>query len=129
MDLDLRPMDEKECALAGLSPREALASGKESTFAYAVEVDGEPVAFWGYSSETLLDDKCYAWLLTRPQIEKYKFHFARTSVRLISHIHESYREIYCLADEEYREATRWLLWLGFKPVRRLPEGLLMKRVK
>jgi hypothetical protein len=126
--LDLRKADEAECLAAGLSSQQALMAGTEGTYAYAVDVNGEPLAFWGYGSVNLFDDTAYTWLLTRPGVEAHAFRFARISQRIIEHMHENYEHLMCLVHYEYALSIKWLRWLGFLPAQvEAPAGFIWMR--
>lgn len=113
--LDLRPADTAECIAGGMSSAVAIhVSLLNSQESYAIEADGEVVAFWGYGTATILGTAAYGWLLTRPGIEKHKFRFIRSSQRIVEHILETYLSLLVLVHYEHTEAKRWLLWLGFK---------------
>lgn len=115
--LDLRTADEEECLAGNMTSEQAIRmSMMASRYSYAVEADGEVLAFWGYGSNTLIAQTAYAWLLTRPAIEEHKFRFIRTSQRIVEYILEEYLEVIVLVHDTHYEARRWLRWLGFLPV-------------
>lgn len=126
--LRLRPADEAECLAWGASPEELIKDSiANSVASYAVvayeqiphrghmiDCPARPLALWGYGSRTPMSDTCYGWLLTFPEIDKFKLRFARASKRVIAFLLEVYTVIEVTVDAEHKESLKWLGWLGFK---------------
>lgn len=113
-DAVLRKADEDECGAFGLSGRDALAQSiRLSDQSFAVMVDGEPVAFWGWMAPSLLGATCHVWMLTTPAIEHHKTYAARESKRIVGELLQTYPALICLVDHEHDLAKKWLHWLGF----------------
>jgi hypothetical protein len=113
---DLRPADAAECIAMGLTPEQSLIlSMKDSLGAFCVEVDGKPLAFWGYSG-ALIGGEVYGWLLTCPGIEDHKFRFARSSQRVTEWLLSTYTRIIIVVHKDHTLSRKWLAWLGFKEI-------------
>jgi len=114
----LRDADIEEVLAFGYTPYEALRQSMlNSLKAYTVEVNGETVAFWGYSSQGWLSGTGFAWLLTTPAIEPYKYRFARSSVRVVNWLLTVYQRLIVVVHRDHTESRRWLDWLGFTHLR------------
>jgi len=121
--IDLRPGDRREIEALGLAPREGLAlSLARSVWADAYLADGEVAALMGLALQPLLGGVAMPWLLTGRPVDRHRKAFLRlTRTRtqamlaehgmLVAHVHA-----------EYREAVRWLAWLGFELAPARPFG-------
>lgn len=110
----LREGDTKECLAIGLTPAEAITSCVGNSVAsFIVTVNGELVATWGYVVKNPLSGIGYPWLLTTPEIEKYKMFFARTSCHTRDFLLTRFNRLEVLVAADYLRAQAWLEWLGF----------------
>lgn len=111
----LRPADEAECAVAGLTGADAVRMSAEGALeAHMVSIDGEPVAFWGYASRSILAPVAYGWLLTLPAIDAHGRLLARVSIRVVDYILQKYSTLVVQTHWQHSTAVRWLEWLGFE---------------
>ena len=110
----LRVRDEAECELAFLTGQEAVEmSVANSTVAYVVRVNGEPLAWFGFRAApvALTAD---VWMLTTPVADEYPLMVARGSQRVITGILEIVPYLSAIVDARHHPARKWLKWLGFK---------------
>lgn len=111
----LRKRDAWECIAMGLTPIQAIhESVSESLCSYAIFVNGEIVALWGYGTKNMMNGVAYPWCLTTPAIEKHKVYFARTSLAAKKYLLSQFVRLEVLVDARYFMAQNWLEWLGFK---------------
>jgi hypothetical protein len=112
--IQLRDGDRREIEALGLAPREGLAlSLARSLWADAYLADGEVAALVGVALQPMVGGTAMPWLLTGRPVDRHRKAFlqltrARTRAllaehgTLVAHVHA-----------DYREAVRWLAWLGF----------------
>ena len=112
--IDLRDGDRREIEALGLSPREGLArSLARSIWADAYLAGGEVAALVGLALQPLVGGVAMPWLLTGRPVDRHRKAFLRLTR---ARTHEMLAEHGTLVAEvhaEYREAVRWLAWLGF----------------
>jgi hypothetical protein len=112
--IDLRPGDAREIEALGLSPREGIArSLARSIRSDAYIADGEVAALAGVALQPLVGGMAMPWLLTGRPVDRHRRAFlrltrARTQAMLAEH-----GRLLAQVHAEYREALRWLAWLGF----------------
>jgi hypothetical protein len=112
--IDLRDGDRREIEALGLGPRDGIArSLARSLWADAYLVDGAVAALTGVALQPLLGGTAIAWLLTGRPVDRHRKAFlrltrARTAAMLAEH-----GTLTAHVHAEYREAVRWLGWLGF----------------
>jgi hypothetical protein len=126
----LRPADVAECERGGMTPEQALHLSVDNAMAcWAIEVEGELAAIWGFSVRTFMDNsKCYAWMLTTPVCDKHKALFVRVSQAMIAELNEQFASIEVWVDDRHVAALSWLRWLKFEFVKFAPlEGFLIMR--
>jgi hypothetical protein len=110
----LRPGDRREIEALGLSPREGVAlSLARSLWTDAYIIDGEVAALAGVALQPLVGGVAMPWLLTGSPVDRHRKAFlqlarARTQAMLAEH-----GRLVAQVHAEYREAVRWLAWLGF----------------
>lgn len=121
--IDLRDGDRREIEALGLASRDGIVGSlARSVWADAYIVDGEVAALVGVALQPLVGGVATAWLLTGRPVDRYAKTFlqltrSRTQAMLaehgtlIAHVHA-----------EYREAVRWLAWLGFELAPARPIG-------
>ena len=113
--LSLRPGDAREIEAFGLTPREALArSLARSIWADAYLVDGEVAALMGMTLSTLLGGVAMPWLLTGHAVDRHRKAFLRLTRARIGQMLAEHGTLVAEVHAEYREALRWLAWLGFE---------------
>ena len=112
--IELRDGDRREIEAVGLTPREGLAlSLARSLWTDAYLADGEVAALAGLAMQPMAGGVAMPWLLTGRPVDRHRKSFLRlTRARtramlaehgtLVAHVHA-----------DYREAVRWLAWLGF----------------
>lgn len=112
----LRAADAAECLLVGMEPEEALAYSINGSFrAFVGDVDGEPVAYWGYSPISVLGDTAFVWMLSTEALSDNPIVCAMASRRILGTLLERYPTLLAQVDLRYERAIRWLEWLGFVP--------------
>ncbi len=115
-NITLRDADVEECAVCGVTPQQAVEqSVANSTEAYIISVDGEPLAYWGFADNPHLTGECFAWMLSTPLMDLHRIHAARESLRILALLLETHNSVMILVDRQYTAAVRWLKWLGFRP--------------
>jgi hypothetical protein len=113
----LRPADEAECAVEGMTGAEAVAqSAATSVESYMVTIDGKPVAFWGYGLEGFMSQVAYGWLLTMDGVDAERIRLARITRRVVAYILTKAPTLAVITHTEHHTACRWLEWLGFEPL-------------
>jgi hypothetical protein len=126
----LRPADEAECNAAGMTGHEAIAySAASSIESYMVEIDGEPVAFWGYGARSFTAPMASAWLLTTVHADKHGKRLAKSSRRVIEYILEKFPSILVEVHQDHTVSCRWLEWLGFRLHASLPSGFHLMTIR
>lgn len=112
---NMREIDALECRVVGEhEPIDALREGvRESSWSYAVEVDGELICIFGLAPFSLLSDEASPWLLCAEGIERH----ARTVVTYANlYKPRMLAEFSFLANVVHasnRSAIRFLRWCGF----------------
>jgi hypothetical protein len=123
--IELRDGDRREIEAFGLSPRDGIArSLARSLWTDAYIFDGEVAALTGVALQPLLGGTAIAWLLTGRPVDRHRKAFlrltrARTQAMLVEH-----GTLTAHVHAEYREAVRWLAWLGFEIAPARPIGPL-----
>ena len=126
--IELRHGDRREIEALGLSPRDGLArSLTRSVWADAYLADGRVAALVGLALQPLAGGTAMPWLLTGRPVDRHRKAFLRlTRARTLDMLAE-HGTLVAEVHAEYREAVRWLTWLGFHlaPPRPLgPRGAL-----
>jgi len=125
----LRPADKAEVyAAAGIQPFDALFQGLQNSDLPVVGADENdiPVAMGGVcSTEEPLAG--LVWMLATTDIEKHKISFLRQSRDLVMGWHDRYPVLFNAVDERNELHIKWLRWLGFTFIRRIPEHGFEKR--
>lgn len=119
----LRPADLREIAArSGEAPVEVLRRGVGAGKCYAIEShSGDVVALFGVSPshEPKLG---IVWLLGSEELVRHKTTFLRHSREWLARLAEGYALLGNLVDERNTVHVRWLQWLGFRFLRRIPLG-------
>jgi hypothetical protein len=127
----LREGDRREIEALGLPPREGVArSLARSVWADAYLADGEVAALAGVALQPLLGGAAMPWLLTGRPVDRHRKAFLRLTRERTRRMLAEHGTLAAEVHADYREAVRWLAWLGFTlaPPRPLgPLGALFHR--
>lgn len=118
----LRGHDAEEVIASGYeSPEAALsASLARSTCAFAVELDGIPVALFGVVPDTMLGHSAVVWFLGSEAMARIKKSFVRKSRIAIREFLKLYPVLWNIVDARYSTAISWLESCGAKFDRERP---------
>lgn len=114
---NLRTADISEgLALWGVDPRVYLPLhyAPEETYALLTN-EGEPVGLAGVSPWTT-PDVGQIWMVSTPELLKYKTQFLRESREFIEASNEKYDVLFNYVDARQEVHLRWLKWNGFKGI-------------
>lgn len=112
--IDLRDGDRREVEALGLSPRDGLAhSMARSVWADAYLADGEVAALVGLGLQPLIGGVAMPWLLTGRPVDRHRKAFLRLTRGRTSAMLADHGALVAYVHADYREAVRWLRWLGF----------------
>lgn len=115
---DMRPADVEECAVAGLTPKQALdLSIQLSDEVFSYYHDGVLLARGGWAVDSFVLNSARMWLLTTCAADDHRFAFARDSKQMLKMLLTKFRSIRCDVYVGHKAAVRWLMWLGFRPER------------
>ncbi|HEX8421180.1 MAG TPA: hypothetical protein VF638_14335 [Sphingomonas sp.] len=110
----IRPIDRDECAMAGMTPKEALRHGlANSETVWTVMIDGRAEAMFGVVGVSLLEGRGRVWMLMTDVGAKQHRAIVRFGGIYTAALNRHYRilENYVSADND--RAIRWLSRLGF----------------
>jgi hypothetical protein len=112
--IELRDGDRREIEALGLAPREGLAlSLARSLWADAYLADGEVAALTGLAMQPMAGGVAMPWLLTCRPVDRHRKAFLQlTRARTLGMLAE-HGTLVTHVHADYREAVRWLAWLGF----------------
>lgn len=129
--IELRDGDRREIEALGLPVREGLArSLARSAWADAYLAGDEVAALVGLAIQPLLGGVAMPWLLTGRPVDRHRKAFLRLTRDRTHRMLVEHGTLVAEVHAEYREAVRWLVWLGFTlaPPRPLgPRGALFHR--
>lgn len=112
--IDLREGDRREIEALGVSPRHGLAQSlARSAWADAYFADGEVAALVGVAMQPLLGGVAMPWLLTGRPVDRHRKAFLRLTRARTRQMLAEHGTLVAEVHAEYREAVRWLAWLGF----------------
>lgn len=119
---NLRDEDLREIEAAGTAdPLVALEAGFECSRHCLTVVDesNTPLTMFGVapSPDPLVG---YVWLLSSPALDQYKIKFLRNSSRWVQAFHVDYPILTNLADARNTVHLKWLKWLGFTFINKVP---------
>jgi hypothetical protein len=121
--IDLRPGDRREIEALGLSPREGLARClARSIGADAYLVDGEVAALTGVALQPVLGGVAMLWLMTGRPVDRHRKAFLQITRARTHQLLAEHGTLIAYVHAEYREAVRWLAWLGFELAPARPAG-------
>lgn len=122
--IHLRDGDRREIEAFGLSPHEGLArSLARSVWADAYLAGGEVAALVGLALQPLLGGVAMPWLLTGRPVDRHRKAFLRLTQDRTRQMLAEHGTLVAEVHAEYREAVRWLVWLGFTLAPPRPLGL------
>jgi hypothetical protein len=112
--IDLRPGDRREIEALGLTPRDGIVQAlARSLSAEAYIADGEVAALTGVVMQTVLGGTAMPWLLTGRPVDRHRKAFLRLTQARTHQLLAEHGVLVAQVHAEYREAIRWLDWLGF----------------
>jgi hypothetical protein len=112
--IDLRPGDAREIAALGVTKRAGLGlSLQRSLWADAYLIESEVAAISGLALGSLLGREATLWLLTGTPVNRHKKDFLRLTRQRLAEVHRQWPVLVNYVHADYREALRWLEWLGF----------------
>src|SRR5689334_11424866 len=112
--IDLRDGDRREIEALGLEPRDGIARSLAcSLWADAYIADGAVAALTGVALQPLLGGMAIAWLLTGRPVDRHRKAFLRLTRARAAAMLAEHGTLTAHVHAEYREAVRWLGWLGF----------------
>lgn len=121
--VEMREKDAAELQKLGLEPLQALYECVAASQRSYVAVDkGIPFAAWGLARYSLATGCGGPWLLTGRGIEKHKRLLLAGSRYFVERMLEDCPRLVVMVDAEYKEALRWLRWLGFRLDEPVPYG-------
>jgi hypothetical protein len=113
--IDLRDGDRREIEALGLAPSDGIVrSLARSLWAEAYVVDGAVAALVGVALQPLLGGTAIAWLLTGRPVDRHRKAFLRLTCARTAAMLAEHGTLTAHVHAEYREAVRWLAWLGFE---------------
>lgn len=123
--IDLRDGDRREIEAMGLAPRDGLArSLARSVWADAYIADGEVAALVGVALQPLVGGVAMAWLLTGRPVDRNAKAFLRLTRTRTRQMLAEHGTLVAFVHADYRQAVRWLGWLGFELAPARPQGPL-----
>ena len=112
--IELRPGDRREIEALGLTPREGLVRClARSVWADTYLADGEVAALTGLVLHPVVGGVAMPWLLTGRPVERHRKAFLRLTRARTQALLSEHGTLVAHVHAEYREALRWLAWLGF----------------
>lgn len=110
----IRPIDRDECAIAGMSPRDALRTGlATSETVWTVKVDGRPEAMFGVVGTSLIEGRGRVWMLMTEDGAKQHRAIVRFGRIYTAALARHYRVLENHVHAKNDKAIRWLTRLGF----------------
>lgn len=122
--IELRPGDACEIAALGLSQKQAFdLSFSRALWSNAyLAGNGEVAAIVGLSAGCLLSGVGVPWLLTGRPVDRHRKDFLRLTRIGIARMLRQFPILTNKVHADYREAVRWLGWLGFDIAPARPYG-------
>ena len=112
--IELRDGDRREIEALGMPPREGVVrSLARSLWADAYLVDGEVAALAGLAIQPLVGGVAMPWLLTGRPVDRHRKAFLRLTRSRARRMLAEHGTLVAEVHADYREAVRWLAWLGF----------------
>lgn len=123
--IQLRAADAREIAAQGLEKMPALEfSLARSVESLAYLVDGEVAALHGCGKTCMLGGIATPWFITGTPVERVKKDLLRLAKARVQELHRKHGYLMNYVHAEYREAVRFMGWLGFEIEAARPFGPL-----
>lgn len=123
--IDLRSGDAREIAALGVNKPQAFElSMSRALWAEAYLIDGEVAALVGLSTNSLLGGTGSPWLFTGTPVDRHRKDFLRLTRAGVARMRAEYPVLVNHVHADYRQAIRWLEWLGFTVAPPQPFGPL-----
>lgn len=120
----LRAADRRELQALGRNPGDSLADGfdKSKPHAFTLDRRGHPVAIFGCVPVPAPVRFGSVWMLATDELREVRFSFLRHSRRWLQRITQDCRVSGNLVDSRNTLHVRWILWLGYRFLRRVQVG-------
>ena len=119
----LRPEDVREISALGSNPIQALTEGFLGDRCLTVEDCGLPIAMFGVRTIPLKPEFGAIWLLASEALfERARYRFMRESRHWVEYLESGYLATLNIADVRNEAHLRWLRWLGYTFLAKLPLG-------
>lgn len=117
--------DAAEVWAAGrLTPLAALTRSMEMSLeARTWHVDGEPACMFGFAVPSLLGGWANPWLLSTPEVRRYRYVFLRNYRAELDRILTQFPVLVTMVDARHTVCLRWLKWTGFEISEAEPYGV------
>ena len=128
LNMQLRPLDVHECALAGQSMAEAIRHAVGTSEYLSAIVDTttlEPLAIYGVASDEDDESTGIPWLLATEDFRMTKGWLKECKKEVFPEMQELYPYLQNYVYIGNRESILWLRWLGFKMYETEHDELLM----
>ena len=113
--IDLRDGDRREIAAVGKTAEQAVADSlARSLWAESYMIGGEVAAIVGLAVPCVLGGIACPWLLTGRPVDRHTRTFLRETAKGVARMQAEYPVLLNMVHAEYRQALRWLGWLGFE---------------
>lgn len=110
----IRPIDRDECAIIGMTPREALRAGiQTSETCWTVKIDGRPEAMFGVVPVSVLEGRGRIWMLMTEDGARQHRAIVRLGNLYTAALARHYRILENHVHARNDKAIRWLSRLGF----------------
>ncbi len=115
---------EIEAAVGVADPRLVLPEAvRTSAEAYAAGPDGaDPCILYGVQTVYGEPGLGLIWMVCTPTILSHQIEFLRASKRHLEELNTRFPLLFNRADERNTAHLKWLRWLGFSMLRRVPHG-------
>lgn len=111
---NMREIDRRECEAMGVRPKAALhISRKASTWSLTALYDGEPVAMFGVTGQSVVDGVGSPWMLATDGAKLGAKAVALMGPDLVQAMHDDWPHLWNRVAAENRIAIRLLEYLGF----------------
>lgn len=128
LNMQLRPLDVHECALAGQSMAEAIKHAVDASEYLSAIVDAttlEPLAIYGVASDEDDESVGIPWLLAIPDFKMTKTWLKECKAEVFPEMQALYPTLRNYVYKGNRESILWLRWLGFSMHETEHDELLM----